>query len=110
MCRRELRHVAAFAFSCLQEEFLVSYPSGVNPVAINDVFFSLHAVALTLLTIIQCCIYEVGLGAGLTCELCQSSLCWAPPLSFWALKSQIPCTSTGLSRSQASQSSCLQLS
>lgn len=26
--------------------------------AINDVFFSLHAIALTLLTIIQCCIYE----------------------------------------------------
>ncbi|NXP55054.1 CTNS protein, partial [Heliornis fulica] len=40
------------------EEFLVSYPGGVNPVAINDVFFSLHAVALTLLVIIQCCIYE----------------------------------------------------
>lgn len=34
--------------------------------AINDVFFSLHAVALTLLIIIQCCIYEVSVNAGLS--------------------------------------------
>ncbi|KFU86284.1 Cystinosin, partial [Chaetura pelagica] len=51
-------NVGLFWIPLIKEEFLVSYPSGVNPVAINDVFFSLHAVALTLLTIIQCCIYE----------------------------------------------------
>jgi cystinosin len=31
----------------------------VNPVDNNDVFFSLHAVALTLIVILQCCLYEV---------------------------------------------------
>ncbi|KAF2984130.1 hypothetical protein EK904_010485, partial [Melospiza melodia maxima] len=51
-------NVGLFWIPLIKEEFLVSYPSGVNPVAINDVFFSLHAVALTLLTIVQCCIYE----------------------------------------------------
>ncbi|KFO74377.1 Cystinosin, partial [Cuculus canorus] len=51
-------NIGLFWIPLIKEEFLVSYPSGVNPVAINDVFFSLHAVVLTLLTIIQCCIYE----------------------------------------------------
>ncbi|XP_009276459.1 PREDICTED: cystinosin [Aptenodytes forsteri] len=51
-------NVGLFWIPLIKEEFLVSYPSGVNPVAINDVFFSLHAVTLTLLTVIQCCIYE----------------------------------------------------
>ncbi|KFP01898.1 Cystinosin, partial [Calypte anna] len=54
-------NVGLFWIPLIKEEFFISYPSGVNPVAINDVFFSLHAVALTLLTIIQCCIYEVRL-------------------------------------------------
>uniref|UniRef100_A0A8C8BFE2 Cystinosin, lysosomal cystine transporter n=1 Tax=Otus sunia TaxID=257818 RepID=A0A8C8BFE2_9STRI len=51
-------NVGLFWIPLIKEEFLVSYPSGVNPVAVNDVFFSLHAVAVTLLTVIQCCIYE----------------------------------------------------
>ncbi|XP_014732126.1 PREDICTED: cystinosin isoform X2 [Sturnus vulgaris] len=51
-------NVGLFWIPLIKEEFLVSYPSGVNPVAINDVFFSLHAVALSLVAIIQCCIYE----------------------------------------------------
>ncbi|XP_040605042.1 cystinosin isoform X2 [Mesocricetus auratus] len=42
----------------IQEQFLLKYPNGVNPVDINDVFFSLHAVALTLIVILQCCLYE----------------------------------------------------
>jgi hypothetical protein len=42
-----------------QEQFLLKYPNGVNPVDNNDVFFSLHAVALTLIVILQCCLYEV---------------------------------------------------
>lgn len=44
----------------IQEEFLLKYPNGVNPVDINDAFFSLHAVALTLIVILQCCLYERG--------------------------------------------------
>ena len=51
-------NVGLFWIPLIKEEFLLHYPNGVNPVAINDVFFSLHAIALTLLTIIQCCIYE----------------------------------------------------
>ncbi|XP_020032003.1 cystinosin isoform X1 [Castor canadensis] len=44
----------------IQEQFLLKYPNGVNPVDNNDVFFSLHAVALTLIVILQCCLYERG--------------------------------------------------
>eukprot|EP00058_Branchiostoma_floridae_P015195 XP_002600683.1 hypothetical protein BRAFLDRAFT_118547 [Branchiostoma floridae] len=32
----------------------------VNPVQPNDVFFTIHAVFITTVTIIQCCIYERG--------------------------------------------------
>ncbi|XP_069857871.1 cystinosin isoform X3 [Dipodomys merriami] len=42
----------------IQEQFLQKHPNGVNPVDINDVFFSLHAVTLTLIVILQCCLYE----------------------------------------------------
>ncbi|XP_005399778.2 PREDICTED: cystinosin isoform X2 [Chinchilla lanigera] len=44
----------------IQEQFLLKHPNGVNPVEINDVFFSLHAFALTLIVIVQCCLYERG--------------------------------------------------
>ncbi|KAI5626684.1 cystinosin precursor, partial [Silurus asotus] len=44
----------------IQEEFLKGNPNGVNPVEANDVFFSLHAVVLTLIYICQCARYEAG--------------------------------------------------
>ncbi|XP_003799164.1 cystinosin isoform X1 [Otolemur garnettii] len=44
----------------IKEQFLLKYPNGVNPVDSNDVFFSLHAVVLTLIVIMQCCLYERG--------------------------------------------------
>uniref|UniRef100_A0A8D1M5C0 Cystinosin n=1 Tax=Sus scrofa TaxID=9823 RepID=A0A8D1M5C0_PIG len=44
----------------IKEQFLLKYPNGVNPVVSNDVFFSLHAVALTLVVLVQCCLYERG--------------------------------------------------
>ncbi|XP_063147161.1 cystinosin [Candoia aspera] len=44
----------------VKEQFLHRYPNGVNPVDSNDVFFSLHAVALTSFIIFQCLIYEKG--------------------------------------------------
>ncbi|XP_071459463.1 cystinosin isoform X3 [Marmota flaviventris] len=44
----------------IKEQFFIKYPNGVNPVDSNDVFFSLHAVALTLIVIVQCCLYERG--------------------------------------------------
>ncbi|XP_006899809.1 PREDICTED: cystinosin [Elephantulus edwardii] len=44
----------------IKEQFLLKYPNGVNPVDNNDVFFSLHAVVLTLIVILQCFLYERG--------------------------------------------------
>ncbi|XP_063989636.1 cystinosin homolog isoform X2 [Diachasmimorpha longicaudata] len=41
-------------------EYLQRYPRGVIPVQINDVFFSLHAVLATVITISQCFMYEIG--------------------------------------------------
>ncbi|KAM7139548.1 cystinosin isoform 2-T2 [Macrochelys suwanniensis] len=51
-------NVGLFWIAYIKEQFLRQYPNGVNPVDSNDVFFSLHAVALTLFVIFQCCIYE----------------------------------------------------
>ncbi|KAM4795645.1 cystinosin [Rhinophrynus dorsalis] len=53
-------NVCLFWIPYIREQFLQVYPNGVIPVDANDVFFSLHAVLLTLITIIQCCIYEHG--------------------------------------------------
>ncbi|XP_044286134.1 cystinosin [Varanus komodoensis] len=51
-------NVGLFWISAVKEQFLQMYPNGVNPVDSNDVFFSLHAVAVTLIIIFQCLIYE----------------------------------------------------
>ncbi|XP_063002669.1 cystinosin [Elgaria multicarinata webbii] len=53
-------NVGLFWIHAVKEQFLQVYPNGVNPVDSNDVFFSLHAVAVTLIIILQCCIYEKG--------------------------------------------------
>ncbi|XP_017017523.1 cystinosin-like [Drosophila kikkawai] len=44
----------------LQDEYEARHPHGLNPVMLNDVFFSLHAMFATSITIIQCFIYERG--------------------------------------------------
>ncbi|ROL44097.1 Cystinosin [Anabarilius grahami] len=51
-------NVGLFWVTYIQEEFLKKDPNGVLPVDANDVFFSLHAVVLTLVYICQCAIYE----------------------------------------------------
>ncbi|KAJ7308803.1 hypothetical protein JRQ81_008070 [Phrynocephalus forsythii] len=53
-------NVGLFWIRPVKEQFLHLYPNGVNPVDSNDVFFSLHAVAVTLLIIGQCLLYERG--------------------------------------------------
>ncbi|XP_032072379.1 cystinosin [Thamnophis elegans] len=53
-------NIGLFWINPIKEQFLHQYPNGVNPVDSNDVFFSLHALALTLFTIFQCLIYERG--------------------------------------------------
>ncbi|XP_060735413.1 cystinosin [Tachysurus vachellii] len=53
-------NIGLFWVPYIKEEFLKDNPNGVNPVDANDVFFSLHAVVLTLVYIVQCTIYERG--------------------------------------------------
>ncbi|XP_036613944.1 cystinosin [Trichosurus vulpecula] len=53
-------NVCLFWVPYIKEQFLHEHPTGVNPVDSNDVFFSLHAVVLTLVVIGQCCLYERG--------------------------------------------------
>ncbi|KAL1023084.1 hypothetical protein UPYG_G00036220 [Umbra pygmaea] len=53
-------NVGLFWVPYIKEEFLKTNPNAVNPVDANDVFFSLHAVVLTLVYIYQCAIYERG--------------------------------------------------
>lgn len=42
----------------IQAEYKNRNPRGLNPVQLNDVFFSLHAAFATILTIAQCLFYE----------------------------------------------------
>ncbi|XP_050342866.1 cystinosin homolog isoform X2 [Nymphalis io] len=42
----------------IQSEYFTRHPRSLNPVQLNDVFFSLHASFATLVTITQCFLYE----------------------------------------------------
>lgn len=53
-------NVGLFWVPYMKEEFVKTHANGVNPVDANDVFFSLHAVVLTLVYVCQCAIYERG--------------------------------------------------
>ncbi|KAI2659454.1 Cystinosin [Labeo rohita] len=53
-------NVGLFWVTYIQEEFLKKDPNGVIPVDANDVFFSLHALLLTLVYVCQCAMYERG--------------------------------------------------
>lgn len=44
----------------IEDEYMRRYPTGVNPVQVNDIVFSLHASVATVFTIIQCFLYERG--------------------------------------------------
>lgn len=44
----------------IEKEYFERYPKGLNPVQINDIFFSLHAVFASIIVIGQCFIYETG--------------------------------------------------
>ncbi|XP_050546959.1 cystinosin homolog isoform X2 [Daktulosphaira vitifoliae] len=44
----------------VDNEYLERNPRGHNPVQLNDIFFSVHAVFATLVTVIQCFCYERG--------------------------------------------------
>ncbi|XP_031776514.1 cystinosin homolog isoform X1 [Apis florea] len=49
-----------FWIPIVELEYFKRYPKGLNPVQVNDIFFALHATFATVITIIQCFIYEIG--------------------------------------------------
>ncbi|KAG7228974.1 hypothetical protein INR49_008752 [Caranx melampygus] len=53
-------NIGLFWIPYIKEEFLKKNPNGINPVNANDVFFSLHAVLLCLVYIVQAAVYERG--------------------------------------------------
>lgn len=52
--------VIIIRFRFQQGEYYRRNPRGLNPVQLNDVFFSVHAFFATIFTIVQCSIYEVS--------------------------------------------------
>lgn len=53
-------NVGLFWVTSIQNEYFAKYGGSVIPVQPNDVFFALHAVLLTIITISQCFIYDRG--------------------------------------------------
>ncbi|KAL8596663.1 hypothetical protein ACOMHN_032605 [Nucella lapillus] len=44
----------------VESEYLAQHPHGINPVQLNDVIFTIHAIFVTAITICQAFIYEKG--------------------------------------------------
>ncbi|CAI6362419.1 unnamed protein product [Macrosiphum euphorbiae] len=44
----------------IEKDYSARNPRGLNPVQLNDIFFSIHAVFATLITVTQCYFYEKG--------------------------------------------------
>jgi len=55
-----LYNIGMYWIPAVKEEYQQEHPDGVNPVQINDVCFTLHAVLITGVTIVQCFLYERG--------------------------------------------------
>lgn len=53
-------NVCLYYIPSFQEDYNVRHPRSSIPVELNDVGFSLHAIAVTFITLIQCYIYENG--------------------------------------------------
>lgn len=51
-------NIGLFWIPYIKELYLKKNPDGINPVSANDVFFSVHAVLLCLIYIIQAVVYE----------------------------------------------------
>ncbi|XP_072516389.1 cystinosin isoform X2 [Salminus brasiliensis] len=69
-------NIGLFWIPYIKEEFLKSDPNGVNPVEANDVFFSVHALALTLVYICQCVIYERAGQRVSRVAMCLLAIAW----------------------------------
>lgn len=55
-----LFNVGLYSIPDIVDEYQDRHPRGVNPVQINDIFFSVHAFVAVIFTIVQCYIYERG--------------------------------------------------
>jgi len=55
-----LFNIGMFWIPTVQHEYFAKHQGEVNPVRANDVFFTIHAILLTFLTILQCLFYERG--------------------------------------------------
>ncbi|XP_062596331.1 cystinosin-like [Saccostrea cucullata] len=53
-------NVGMYWVNDVKEEYMNKHPRGINPVQLNDVIFTLHAVFVTTITIFQCFIYDRG--------------------------------------------------
>jgi len=53
-------NISLFWVDSIQREYLSKHPRGVIPVTPPDVFFPIHAVFATTVTILQCAVYERG--------------------------------------------------
>ena len=53
-------NVGLYSVTSVKEEYQRRHPFGANPIAINDIFFPVHAVILCLIAIVQCFCYEVN--------------------------------------------------
>lgn len=53
-----LFNVGLYWNSYIEQEYFNRFPHGLNPVQLNDVFFSMHAMFATSIIIIQCFIFE----------------------------------------------------
>lgn len=45
----------------VEDEFFRKHPRSQNPIELNDVVFGVHAMFATIIVIVQCFIYEVGI-------------------------------------------------
>lgn len=55
-----LFNIGMFWIPKVKREYFAKHPGGVNPVQTNDVFFTLHAIAITFIIILQSLFYERG--------------------------------------------------
>lgn len=53
-------NIGLYSIPEIEAEYFNRYPRGLNPVKVNDIVFAVHATVATILTIIQCFIYERG--------------------------------------------------
>ncbi|KAM3619152.1 uncharacterized protein V6R79_003759 [Siganus canaliculatus] len=53
-------NIGLFWVPYIKEEFLKKNPNGIDPVDANDVFFSIHALLLCLVYVVQAALYERG--------------------------------------------------